>query len=153
MNIKTLACCALTVILPSMGSAQEAFITQVAAGPASVALTPPLRTPGAAQVIASLNAITPTVSFTQPDLSGFALVDSALQGSVMLTQQTGNNNASVILQTGLNAASVSQNGNNNASMIMQNGSGNRASVYQAASNGTSMIQQSGSNNMALSIQR
>ncbi|KAA9005074.1 hypothetical protein [Histidinibacterium aquaticum] len=152
MQYSKIAALVLAIALPSHAAADEAFISQISAGPVSVSLPAPVSAPVNVSAML-LEAPRPTISTASVNLDAYPLVAAPTNGAYADISTTGDHNSANIVQSGIHAASIRQSGNMNSALITQsNGAGNRASIYQASSNGSAMISQSGSNNRALIVQ-
>ena len=154
MSIRRIVFCVLASVAPAAAFAQEAFITQISAGPVVIDLPSTPRTASVEATIASLDLTIPRIfADTSIDLSAYPLIAPATTGPIASATSIGNNNSTLIFQTGVHAASIAQTGNYNIAQIMQSGAGNRASIYQAGNQRSAMVTQSGRNNTALIVQR
>lgn len=153
MRIRACACAAFALLAPLQGHAQEAYLTQISAGPISVNMPARVRAPRASVILANLQVPSMPVNRYTPDLSAYPVIDAARTGPVSYTTTIGDNNSATTLQDGIQAASITQYGNANTAMIAQSGFGNRASIYQVRNGGTASVIQRGRNNTALTIQR
>ncbi|SFQ50909.1 Curlin associated repeat-containing protein [Roseivivax halotolerans] len=142
---------ALTV--PSLATAQEAYLAQVSVGAVSVNLPSVSNTPDITTLVAQSTTSQTGVNPATVDLSDYPLVAAPTNGAVANVDSMGDNNSAMLLQTGINAASMKQVGNWNSSTIVQSGVSNRASSYQIGDYNTAMISQTGTGNSALIIQR
>lgn len=153
MYIRAFAGLAIALLIPMKGYAQEAFITQISTSSASFAISSPAVSTNAQQVIQSLETPSLNLQPLNVDTSAYPIIGAPITGPVASVTSIGNSNSSLIMQTGLQSASIYQVGDGNAAAVVQAGSGNQASVYQTTSLGTASMFQSGQGNSALIVQR
>lgn len=157
MKTRALALALVALSMPVSATAQEAYMQQIQAGPATVsvpALPSAPRIEGIVRsTIQSLTLTAPSVAVAQPDLSAYTIPALPDTGAYAAIDSTGTDHIAAIQQLGLQAASIRQTGAANNALISQTGRANRAAVYQSGGNATAIALQSGSNNTALIVQR
>ena len=153
MSIRIATGLMLALCLPNAAAAQEAYLTQISVGAATISIPAQSSALDASAVLDTVRSLPDLPAAPSVDLSAYPLVPAPSGGAVANIVSNGDNNSASIVQTGTHAASIMQNGNWNNAMIGQTGTGNRASVYQLSSNATATISQSGANNRAMIVQR
>ncbi|WP_372923070.1 hypothetical protein [Roseovarius sp.] len=152
MKKQTIALLAVMASAPLAASSQEAFVTQIDGGQATISLSVPTAV-SPSMVLDSLELPSGSVSVALPDLTEFPVPALPETGAYAMVNSNGNDNNASIVQDANNAGLIRQTGNLNMASITQNGFANRAAIYQASSNSTAMTVQSGRGNSALIVQR